>query len=228
MNNILSAKGASVDGDAAFTSLYNVAEQDSTTYALDSYSGAEIKNLFDEDAGDVTYLTRSDWTGTFPQHDGVTGWYSPAMNIHRTPFSGRNNEYYSEDPYISGNVAAASMQAAAEKGMYTFIKHFALNDQENHRGDTETEWGACTFANEQSIRQLYLYPFEMCMKCGDVTLSYVDGNQIASRDIRACQALMTSFNRLGYTWTGGQQIRQIPMIILPPGSPRAFSASGAR
>ena len=139
---------------------------------------------------------------------GVTGWYCPAMNIHRTPFSGRNNEYYSEDAFVSGLVASESMRAASEKGMYTFIKHFALNDQENHRGDTETEYGACTFASEQAIREIYLKPFEMCMKMPAIEERYLkaDGNgsyTVETRELRACQAMMTAFNRLGYTWTGG-------------------------
>ena len=139
---------------------------------------------------------------------GCVGWYAPAMNTHRTPFSGRNNEYYSEDGFLSGSIAAATSRGAASKGMYTFIKHFAVNDQENHRGDRNGQFGLATWSNEQAIREIYLLPFEMCVKNAPVTLSYVeeDGNGgyvNATRDYPAVTAVMTSFNRLGYTWTGG-------------------------
>lgn len=138
---------------------------------------------------------------------GAAGWYAPSMNIHRTPFSGRNGEYYSEDGFLSGIVGAYSTYGAASKGMYTYIKHFAFNEQENHRGDRDGQYSIATFLNEQSAREIYLKPFEMCMKVGDVTLNYVkekaDGTyENASREIRASQALMTAFNRIGYTWTG--------------------------
>lgn len=139
---------------------------------------------------------------------GADGWYAPSMNIHRTPFSGRNGEYYSEDPFLSGTVASNEVYGAASKGMYTYIKHFAFNDQENHRGDRDGQFGLATFLNEQSAREIYMLPFEMCMKNGDVTLNYVKQNsdetyENATRNIRACQAVMTAFNRIGYTWTGG-------------------------
>ena len=78
------------------------------------------------------------------------GWYAPAMNIHRTAFSGRNFEYYSEDGYLSGQFGKATVNGAREKGVITFVKHFALNDQETNRS------GMSTFANEQSIRDIYL------------------------------------------------------------------------
>lgn len=139
---------------------------------------------------------------------GTVGWYAPAMNIHRLPFSGRNNEYYSEDGFLSGVMAAATSRGAASKGMYTFIKHFAVNDQENHRGDREGQFGLATWSNEQAIREIYLLPFQMCVENDPVTLNYVeeDGNGgyvNTSRDYPAVTAVMTSFNRLGYTWTGG-------------------------
>ena len=139
---------------------------------------------------------------------GCVGWYAPAMNTHRTPFSGRNNEYYSEDGFLSGVIASATSRGAASKGMYTFIKHFAVNDQENHRGDRTGQYGLATWSNEQAIREIYLLPFEMCVKNDPVTLNYVeeDGNGgyvNASRDYAPVTAVMTSFNRLGYTWTGG-------------------------
>ncbi len=139
---------------------------------------------------------------------GADGWYAPSMNIHRTPFSGRNGEYYSEDAFLSGTVASNAVQGAASKGMYTYIKHFAFNDQENHRGDRDGQFSIATWLNEQSAREIYLVPFEMCMKSGDVTLNYVekqdDGTfENASKDIRASQAVMTSFNRVGATWAGG-------------------------
>ena len=139
---------------------------------------------------------------------GADGWYAPSMNLHRTPFSGRNGEYYSEDAYLSGAVASREVYGAASKGMYTYIKHFAFNDQENHRGDRDGQFSVATWFNEQSARELYLVPFEMCMKAGDVTLNYVEKQEDgsfanASKQIRASQGVMTSFNRAGATWAGG-------------------------
>ncbi len=88
------------------------------------------------------------------------------------------------------------------------MKHFAFNEQENHRGDRNGQYSMATWMNEQSARELYLKPFEMCMKVGDVDLAYVrqnaDGTQEnATTKIRACQGVMTSFNRIGATWAGG-------------------------
>lgn len=109
-----------------------------------------------------------------------SGWYSPGANIHRTPFSGRNNNYVSEDAFLSGTVIAQMCKGCQEKGMITFIKHFALNDQETHRDVT----GIATWADEQTMRQIYLKVFEMGVK---------DGNSLG---------MMTSFNRVGFDWAG--------------------------
>ncbi len=139
---------------------------------------------------------------------GATNWYAPSMNIHRTPFSGRNGEYYSEDGFLSGKTASLQIYGAAEKGFFATIKHFAFNDQENHRGDREGQYSIATWVNEQAAREIYLKPFEMCVKAGDVELNYVektaDGTlKNATTTIRACQGVMTGFNRIGATWTGG-------------------------
>ena len=107
----------------------------------------------------------------------VIGWYAPAMNIHRAPFSGRNFEYYSEDSFLSGALATEEVAGAQSKGIFCYIKHFALNDQDAHR------YGLNTYANEQSIREIYLYPFEQAVTKGGAT------------------AVMTSYNRLGTKWT---------------------------
>ena len=107
----------------------------------------------------------------------VIGWYAPAMNIHRAPFSGRNFEYYSEDSFLSGALATEEVAGAQSKGIFCYIKHFALNDQDAHR------YGMNTYANEQSIREIYLYPFEQAVTKGGTT------------------AVMTSYNRLGTKWT---------------------------
>ena len=139
---------------------------------------------------------------------GATGWYAPAMNIHRTPYSGRNGEYFSEDSFLSGAMASQEVKGAAEKGVYTMMKHFAFNEQENHRGDRNGQYSMATWMNEQSARELYLKPFEMCMKVGDVDLNYLkqkaDGTyENATHKIRTCQGMMTAFNRIGSTWVGG-------------------------
>ena len=107
------------------------------------------------------------------------GLYAPGVNLHRTPFGGRNPEYYSEDPVLSGGMAAKVVAGAKSKGVYCFLKHFAVNDQETHRN------GVCTWLTEQALRELYLKPFETAVKEGGAT------------------AVMSSFNRIGYRWTGG-------------------------
>ena len=139
----------------------------------------------------------------------TVGWYGPGMNIHRTPFAGRNFEYYSEDAFLSGMFGKAEVNGAAQKGMYAFIKHFALNDQETHRD----ERGLATFAQEQTIRELYLRPFEMTILDNTVEIFYneavkdengtVTGYEKRTTTIPAATAVMTSFNRIGATWAGG-------------------------
>lgn len=109
------------------------------------------------------------------------GWYAPAMNIHRTAFSGRNFEYYSEDSLLSARLGASTTKGATEKGVITFIKHFALNDQETSRASL------VTFANEQTIREIYLTPFEESIK---------NGNALG---------VMAGMNRVGLKWAGNHE-----------------------
>ena len=139
----------------------------------------------------------------------TAGWYGPGMNIHRTPFAGRNFEYYSEDAFLSGALGKAEVNGAAQKGMYAFIKHFALNDQETHRD----ERGLATFAEEQAIREIYLKPFEMTILDNTVEIFYneavkdesgkIIGYEKKTTTVPAATAIMTSFNRIGATWAGG-------------------------
>lgn len=138
----------------------------------------------------------------------VDGWYAPAVNMHRTAFSGRNSEYYSEDPFVGGHIASLECKGVASRGMYVFVKHFAVNDQENHRGDREGQFSIATFLNEQAAREIYLKPFEMCIKTDDVQMNYAKDNgdgtySNATREIPSVTGVMTSFNRIGYTWAGG-------------------------
>ena len=104
------------------------------------------------------------------------GWYGPAMNTHRNAFAGRNFEYYSEDGVLAGKIAKAETNGAAKKGVYPYIKHFALNDQEGNRCSF-----LLTFASEQAIREIYLKPFEIATK-GYTGIS---------------RAVMSSFNWIG-------------------------------
>ena len=108
-----------------------------------------------------------------------SGWYAPAVNIHRSPFGGRNFEYYSEDPLMSGKLAAEVVKGARSRGVYCMIKHFAVNEQETNRS------GVCTWLTEQALREIYLKPFEYTVKEGGT------------------MGMMSSFNRIGSLWTGG-------------------------
>ena len=110
----------------------------------------------------------------------LTGWYAPAMNLHRTPFGGRNFEYYSEDETLSGKIGAATVKGATARGVICYIKHFAFNEQETNRMTDNVVW-----SREQALRELYLKPFEESIK---------EGGSLG---------LMTAYNRIGTTWVGG-------------------------
>jgi beta-glucosidase len=90
----------------------------------------------------------------------ISGWYAPAMNNHRSAFAGRNFEYYSEDGFLAGKLAAQAAIGTEKYGVYTYLKYFALNDQEDNRQQI------CTWSNEQAIREIYLKPFEIAVKEG--------------------------------------------------------------
>ena len=121
-----------------------------------------------------------DSIGEMADEMDTSGWYGPAMNIHRTAFAGRNFEYYSEDGVLSGRMASNAILGAQEHGVYAYMKHFALNDQEGNRTSM-----AATWSNEQAIREIYLKPFEISVKDAD------------------CHAVMSSFNYIGTRWAGG-------------------------
>lgn len=109
---------------------------------------------------------------------GYSGLYGPSVNLHRGQYCGRSFEYYSEDPLLSGDICAKLTEGITEKGVYVYLKHCILNDQETSRH------GIGTWANEQTIRELYLRPFEIAIKEG------------------GAQCVMTGFNRIGARWTG--------------------------
>ena len=109
-------------------------------------------------------------------HLNCVGWYGPSMNTHRSPFGGRNFEYYSEDGVLAGHMAAAIVRGATSKGVVVWAKHMFLNEQETNRG---TAGGVFTYATEQAIREIYLKPFEYTAKSG------------------CSLGFMTSFNRVG-------------------------------
>ena len=112
-----------------------------------------------------------------------SGLYAPGANIHRSPFGGRNGEYFSEDSYLTGICAAKEIEGAADKGVYMTIKHFAVNEQETKRSVS----GLVNWLDEQSLRELYLKAFEIAIKESDGKAS----------------AVMSSFTRIGTVWAGG-------------------------
>ena len=113
--------------------------------------------------------------------NGITGWYGPAINIHRSPFGGRNYEYYSEDALLSGSMCARVVTAAKNRGVFCYLKHLCLYETESGRD------GMYTWLTEQALREIYIKPFEIAIKDGGST------------------AIMTSYGRIGAVWTGGSE-----------------------
>lgn len=126
-----------------------------------------------------------------------SGWYAPAVNLHRSAFSGRSFEYYSEDPILSGKLAVNVINGCAQKGVYTDLKHLALNEQETNRS------GISTFCTEQALRELYLKPFEIAVKGNDDPAQVSSAAADGLTEYKGTTGVMSSFNRIGTRWTGG-------------------------
>ncbi|MFU0811275.1 MAG: Fn3-like domain-containing protein [Atopobium sp.] len=124
---------------------------------------------------------------------GINGWYAPAINLHRSVFSGRVFEYYSEDPLLSGKMAASVISGAGDQGMYCYVKHFAMNDTESGRSRL-----VCTWADEQTMRELYLKPFEIALEEGRMTVKYSgEDGSMKPRVMRAGTAVMATQTCVG-------------------------------
>lgn len=154
------------------------------------------------------------------QH-GVTGWYAPGLNMHRSPFGGRNFEYFSEDPVLAGTLCAAEVSGVASRGVYAYVKHFAVNEQETFRNtDAIGNWNEITaswqfmgatdeltlscWLTEQALREIYLKPFEIVVKTATTEETYIadEDGTLATKTVSACTAIMSSFIYIGSTWCG--------------------------
>ncbi|MFA5289520.1 MAG: glycoside hydrolase family 3 N-terminal domain-containing protein [Candidatus Izemoplasmatales bacterium] len=181
--NLSKPRTTDPDGPVGFTNFMEIGEAtvyDTCFYASPALVAATWNSELAYEQGKMIG-NEGIWGNDRGDQAPYSGWYAPAVNIHRSPFSGRNWEYYSEDGFLSGKMAAKVIIGAKEKGVYTYIKHFAVNDQETDRDSN----GLLTWLDEQTMREIYLKPFEIAVKEGQTT------------------AVMSSFNRLGTVWAGG-------------------------
>lgn len=163
------------------------------TIDLDGPNGFNEQNTSVDGEGGVAYpcevVIASTWNANLAEkwgdslgnesvNYGVSGWYAPGVNIHRSAFGGRNFEYFSEDPLLSGKMSARTIYGASKYGLFCYVKHFAANESETQRT------GLFTWLNEQALRELYLTPFQLSVTEGGTT------------------AVMSSFNRIGQKWAG--------------------------
>ena len=122
------------------------------------------------------------------QATGLSGWYAPGVNLHRTAFNGRNYEYYSEDPVLSGFMAANVIEGAKAYGLHCYLKHFSLSEPgENARNLN-------TWLTEQNYRENYLKPFEIAVKKG------------------GANAIMSAFNSVGGVWAGANYAQNVQIL----------------
>lgn len=119
---------------------------------------------------------------------GIEGWYAPAANMHRTPFGGRNYEYYSEDEFVSGKMAAKTVEGSLDAGTYCYMKHLICYEQDSMRDSLYT------WMTEQALREIYLEPFQIAIEEGGLS------------------GIMTSYNRLGAVWAGGSKALMTDVI----------------
>ena len=124
------------------------------------------------------------------------GWAGPAVNIHRSPFGGRNFEYYSADPLISGRMGGRVVAGATDGGLYCFFKHFAVNDQEKNRE------GVAAFLTEQALREIYLKAFQYVIQEGKSTGIMSSYNRLGLMETAASYPLLTEVLRNEWGFKG--------------------------
>ena len=117
------------------------------------------------------------WEGLELRKNKVDNLLGPGLNIHRNPLNGRNFEYFSEDPFISGKMAAAQLKGLHKYGVTGTIKHFACNSQETHRNEVNA------LVSERALREVYLKGFEIAVREG------------------GAYSVMSSYNPVNGIWT---------------------------
>lgn len=168
------------DGPAGFTCFMNSEQVNGTCqYVSEPVMAATWNKELIEELGQA--MGEEGILGDKTTGQPYSSIYAPGVNIHRSPFGGRCSEYFSEDPYLSGMMAAYEVRGLQSKGVIPTLKHFAANEQETHR----SIGGDLSWLTEQSLREIYLKPFELAVKEGE------------------SRGVMSSFNRIGTRWTGG-------------------------
>lgn len=175
------------DGPVGFTGSYGTGQ---TVVACTWCSTTVLASTFNKDLAYGMGLS----IGREMSTQETSGWYGPAMNNQRSPFSGRNYEYYSEDPVLSGTIATGEIEGAASQGIYAELKHFILNDEEVNRNAQCSVW-----VNEQALREIYMKPFEICVKSAWCETPYISDDQgtISTAVQRATRGIMTSHFQIG-------------------------------
>ena len=125
--------------------------------------------------------------GKMAKELGSTGWYAPAMNTHRSAFTARNYEYFSEDGVLAGFMAADAVKGALKEGVYSTIKHYVMYDCNGKM--------VCAWATEQSMREIYLKPFEIATKAVDVNAAMASWSYIGNIWVGESSALMKTILR---------------------------------
>lgn len=126
--------------------------------------------------------------GVEAHETGLSGWYAPGVNMHRSPFNGRNYEYYSEDPVLNGYMAANVIDGAKANNLYCYLKHFTLSEPGQNARDLNT------WLTEQNFREIYLKPFEIAVKKG------------------GANAIMSAFNYVGGVWAGANKAMNVDVL----------------
>ncbi len=129
----------------------------------------------------------------------INGWYAPGLNILRSPFCGRASEYYSEDPILAGLLGTEAVSGAGDNGLTCAVKHFCLMETEVHKGPNTCHW-----MTEQTLREIYLKPFEMAMKKARKSIlcyADTDDSKMTLKFMRAGDFIMASDSSIGTEWT---------------------------
>ena len=160
------------------------------------------------------------------KENGIGSWLAPAMNIHRNPLCGRNFEYYSEDPLVAGRMATAMVKGVQSQGIATSVKHFACNNKEVNRVDSDSR------LSERALREIYLKGFEIAVKeAQPITLmtSYniINGIRASENKDLLTHILRGEWGFKGLVttdwWTHGLHYKEIAAgndIKMPAGNPK--------